>query len=157
MNVNGTFGRGAVGTDLNALPAFAVERIEVLRDGAAAQYGSDAIAGVINLAMKDDVDKLSAQLTTGAYFSEGSNFLTGGVDGESYDLSLNYGLPLGKKGGYINFTGSFEDRGYTSRMEELTGRIYNAYNGIERWKKYRTSVKEQADKERALKRLGQPW
>ena len=52
VNVNGTPGRGSVGTDLNAIPAFAIERIEVLRDGAAAQYGSDAIAGVINVVKK---------------------------------------------------------------------------------------------------------
>jgi iron complex outermembrane recepter protein len=132
VNVNGTFGRGNVGTDLNALPAASIERIEVLRDGAAAQYGSDAIAGVINLVMKDDVNKLTANFTTGAYVSEGSNFLTGGMDGESYDLGLNYGLPLGKKGGFVNFTGNFEHRNWTSRMEELTGQIFSVYNGIER-------------------------
>lgn len=49
INVNGTFGRGSVGTDLNAIPVAAIERIEILRDGASAQYGSDAIAGVINI------------------------------------------------------------------------------------------------------------
>lgn len=131
VNVNGTFGRGNVGTDLNALPAAAIERIEILRDGAAAQYGSDAIAGVINLIMRDDYNKLTANFTTGAYFSEGSNFLTGGSDGDTYDLSLNYGLPLGGQGGFINFTGAFESRGWTSRMKEYTGTIYNAYNAIE--------------------------
>ena len=131
VNVNGTFGRGNVGTDLNALPAAAIERIEILRDGAAAQYGSDAIAGVINLIMRDDYNKLTANFTSGAYFSEGSNFLTGGSDGDTYDLSLNYGLPLGGEGGFINFTGSFENRGWTSRMKEYTGSIYNAYNAIE--------------------------
>ena len=52
VNVTLTPGRGSVGTDLNAIPAFALERIEVLRDGASAQYGSDAIAGVINLRTK---------------------------------------------------------------------------------------------------------
>ncbi|WP_315822107.1 TonB-dependent receptor [Paraflavitalea speifideaquila] len=52
VNINGTVGRGSVGTDLNAIPAAAIERIEVLRDGAAAQYGSDAIAGVINVVLK---------------------------------------------------------------------------------------------------------
>lgn len=52
MNINGTPGRGSVGTDLNAIPSFAIERVEVLRDGASAQYGSDAIAGVINVVMK---------------------------------------------------------------------------------------------------------
>jgi len=59
VNVNGTTGRGSVGTDLNAIPAFAIERIEVLRDGAAAQYGSDAIAGVINVIMKRNTGKFS--------------------------------------------------------------------------------------------------
>ena len=53
VNVNGTFGRGSVGTDMNAIPTAAIERVEVLRDGAAAQYGSDAIAGVINIVMKN--------------------------------------------------------------------------------------------------------
>src|SRR6266581_5898795 len=58
VNVNGTFGRGTVGVDLNAIPAAAIERIEVLRDGAAAQYGSDAIAGVINIVLKDQAQRL---------------------------------------------------------------------------------------------------
>jgi iron complex outermembrane receptor protein len=52
VNVNGTVNRGTVGTDLNAIPATAVDKIEILRDGAAAQYGSDAIAGVINIILK---------------------------------------------------------------------------------------------------------
>ena len=52
VNLNGTFGRGAVGTDLNAIPVSAIDRIEILRDGASAQYGSDAIAGVINIILK---------------------------------------------------------------------------------------------------------
>jgi iron complex outermembrane receptor protein len=132
VNINGTFGRGNVGTDMNALPAGAIQRIEVLRDGAAAQYGSDAIAGVINIIMKEDVNQLSANFTTGAFASEGSNFFTGGMDGEQYDLSLNYGLPLGREGGYINFTGNFESRGWTSRMKELTGQLFGVFNGAER-------------------------
>ncbi len=131
VNVNGTFGRGNVGTDLNAIPSAAIERIEILRDGAAAQYGSDAIAGVINLILRDDYNQLTANFTTGAYFSKNANFLTGGSDGESYDLNLNYGLPLGNEGGYINFTGSFESRDWASRMEEFRGGIFNAYNSIE--------------------------
>ncbi len=52
MHVNGSIGRGATGVDLNAIPASAIQRIEILRDGAAAQYGSDAIAGVINIVLK---------------------------------------------------------------------------------------------------------
>src|SRR5687767_6199240 len=54
VNVNGTIGRGSTGVDLNAIPASAIDRIEILRDGAAAQYGSDAIAGVINIILKSD-------------------------------------------------------------------------------------------------------
>ncbi|MFT5169230.1 MAG: iron complex outermembrane receptor protein, partial [Saprospiraceae bacterium] len=73
VNVNGTFGRGNVGTDLNAIPTAAISRIEVLRDGAAAQYGSDAIAGVINIILKESTEALSVNVTTGAYFSENAN------------------------------------------------------------------------------------
>jgi len=53
VNVNSTVGRGSVGTDMNAIPSFSIKRIELLKDGAAAQYGSDAIAGVINIVLKD--------------------------------------------------------------------------------------------------------
>lgn len=132
VNINGTFGRGNVGTDLNAIPAAAIDRIEVLRDGAAAQYGSDAIAGVINIILKEDVNKLTVNMTTGGFLSEGANFLTGGMDGEAVDLNLNYGLPIGDRGGFINFTGNLETRNWASRMKEYTGQIYNAYNGVER-------------------------
>lgn len=69
VNVNGTFGRGSVGTDLNAIPASAIKRIEVLRDGAAAQYGSDAIAGVINIVLNTKTNELNFAVTTGANFS----------------------------------------------------------------------------------------
>ncbi len=58
MHVNGTFGRGTVGVDLNAIPKVGVERIEILRDGAADQYGSDAIAGVINIVLKESTESL---------------------------------------------------------------------------------------------------
>ena len=54
IHINNSVGRGTAGTDLNAIPLAAIKRIEILRDGAAAQYGSDAIAGVINLVLKDD-------------------------------------------------------------------------------------------------------
>ena len=67
VNVFGTRGRGNSGTDLNAIPASAIKRIEVLRDGASAQYGSDAIAGVINIVLKDQTDGLTGGITYGAY------------------------------------------------------------------------------------------
>ncbi|MBT8274403.1 MAG: TonB-dependent receptor, partial [Bacteroidia bacterium] len=135
VNVNGTFGRGSVGTDMNSIPAHAIDRVEILRDGAAAQYGSDAIAGVINVVLKKSSD-LSIALHTGANFTKNEDDLTGNsdtvTDGERVGVALNYGLPIGDDGGYINFTGSFDFRGRTNRMLEWEGTIFNAYNSIER-------------------------
>lgn len=67
VNIFGTRGRGNTGTDLNAIPAASIKRIEILRDGASAQYGSDAIAGVINVVLKDKTNGLSGGVTYGAY------------------------------------------------------------------------------------------
>ncbi|MGA8853825.1 MAG: TonB-dependent receptor [Christiangramia sp.] len=131
VNVNGTFGRGSVGTDLNAIPASAIKRIEVLRDGAAAQYGSDAIAGVINIVLKDQTNELSFNVTTGANFSENANEQTGGVDGETVNVAASYGIPLGEKGGFVTFAGDFDYREDYNRMKEWEGEIFNAYNAIE--------------------------
>ncbi len=124
VNVNGTFGRGSVGTDLNAIPVAAIKRIEVLRDGAAAQYGSDAIAGVINIVLKDQTNTLEINATTGAYISQNSE---DNMDGEQVQLNMNYGLPIGKEG-FINLTGNFDNRGYTNRMKEWEGSIFSGYN-----------------------------
>ncbi len=131
VNVNGTFGRGSVGTDLNAIPTAAVADVQILRDGASAQYGSDAIAGVINIVLKDQAG-LSATITTGANFSENSNDLKGGVDGESVHAAVNFGLNIGDKGGFINFTGDFDVRQPTSRMGSFEGMIFHGYNAIQR-------------------------
>lgn len=133
VNVNGTFGRGSVGTDLNAIPAAAIKRLEVLRDGAAAQYGSDAIAGVINIVLNDNVNELNLKVSSGANFSENANDQTGGVDGETVNVSASYGLPLGDKGGFINFTGDFDYREDYSRMKEWEGDVFNLYNTVERF------------------------
>jgi iron complex outermembrane receptor protein len=67
VNLFGSRGRGNTGTDLNVIPAASIERIEILRDGAAAQYGSDAIAGVINIVLKSSVKELTASANYGAY------------------------------------------------------------------------------------------
>ena len=131
VNVNGTFGRGSVGTDLNAIPASAIKRIEVLRDGAAAQYGSDAIAGVINIVLIDQTNELNFNVTTGANFSENANEQTGGVDGETVNVAASYGIPLGDNGGLITFAGDFDYREDYNRMREWEGSIFNAYNAIE--------------------------
>ncbi len=135
VNVNGTFGRGQVGTDLNAIPATAISAFEILRDGAAAQYGSDAIAGVINLRMREDVNQLTFNITTGANFTSEIGPFEGeekNVDGEVVTIGANYGLPLGGNGGFINFTGEFGYRGSTNRMQEFSGGIFHAFNAIER-------------------------
>jgi iron complex outermembrane receptor protein len=135
VNVNGTFGRGNVGTDMNAIPASAIQNIEVLRDGAAAQYGSDAIAGVINLRLRNDVNKLRVNLTTGANFTSQIGPFEGELkdyDGEVVNLGLNYGLPIGENGGFINFTGEMSYRGSTNRMQEFSGDIFNRFNAVER-------------------------
>ncbi|ALR29893.1 TonB-dependent receptor [Chryseobacterium sp. IHB B 17019] len=130
VNTNGSPGRGSVGTDLNAIPAFAIERLEVLRDGASAQYGSDAIAGVINVIMKKNTNAFTAAITAGGFNSKGSNDHHGGWDGEKYQLDLNYGTAIGKNG-FINMTASLMKREDTRRAMAATGNIFNAYNAIE--------------------------
>ena len=115
LNVNGTIGRGSVGTDLNAIPAAAIERVEVLRDGASSQYGSDAIAGVINI-----VTKRSATGTT-LYGHWGKQYEG---DGEVLQLGLNKGMRLGKKGGYFNISGDIRHRDPTNRSGDYTGTVY---------------------------------
>ncbi len=132
VNVNGAPGRGTVGTDLNAIPAFALSRIEVLRDGASAQYGSDAIAGVMNLQLKRDTGKLTGQLNYGGYLTKAANDHTGNYDGQQYQLDLNYGNKIGTKGGFYNVTWSSQFRDPTRRAGTESGSIYNAYNAIEK-------------------------
>lgn len=132
VNVNGTFGRGSVGTDLNAIPAAAIQRIEVLRDGAAAQYGSDAIAGVINIVLNKSINELTVSATTGANFTKNANDQTGGVDGQTTNFSASYGLGLGENGGFINFSGDFDVRKSYGRMKEWEGDVFNLYNTVER-------------------------
>lgn len=131
VNVNGTPGRGSVGTDLNAIPSFAVSNIEVLRDGASAQYGSDAIAGVINVGLKRDTGKFRGQLTYGGNLTPTANDHTGDFDGQNIQVDLNYGNKIGKRGGFYNLTWSSQFRNPTYRAGTESGNIFNAYNAIE--------------------------
>ena len=131
VNINGSPGRGSVGTDLNAIPSFAIERIEVLRDGAAAQYGSDAIAGVINIVLKKNANYLSGDIQYGTNLSSGSNNFKGGADGQTLQVDLNYGTSLGKAGSFLNVTGSAVTRQATSRAGIRNNAIFNAYNAVE--------------------------
>jgi iron complex outermembrane receptor protein len=87
-------GQGETAADISAIPMDAIERIEVLRDGASAQYGSDAIAGVINIILKERTDDASATIRTG---------LTSEGDGEMFGISLNNGSIVGNKG-FVNYT-----------------------------------------------------
>ena len=90
-------GRGETGSDISAIPTDALERVEILRDGASAQYGSDAIAGVMNIILKKNTNYGSATLRTG---------ITSEGDGEMYGLSVNNGSTVGDKG-FINYTVDF--------------------------------------------------
>jgi iron complex outermembrane recepter protein len=126
VNIYGTRGRGNTGTDLNTIPAAAIERIEILRDGAAAQYGSDAIAGVINIVLKKTTETLEINANSGIYKAS-YRFDDKKFDGLNYNLNTNYGLKIGKDG-FINFTGDFNFRDHTNRAnaaaEELARREF---------------------------------
>ncbi len=111
VNINGTFGRGSVGTDLNAIPLAAIEKIEVLRDGAAAQYGSDAIAGVINIVLKKNTPFAFSMMQGQCYTSALGRKM---YDGQTFHADLSKGFDLGGKG-YVNFSGQYESRGATNR------------------------------------------
>ena len=112
LNVQQTISRGQAGTDINAIPVAAIDHIEVLRDGAAAQYGSDAIAGVINIILKDGYDG-EAMFETGQSY-EG--------DGGMATVSVNKGFKVGE-GSMINITGEYRDRGETNRAGVDTLRV----------------------------------
>ncbi|MEL0250656.1 MAG: TonB-dependent receptor [Novosphingobium sp.] len=146
LNINGTVGRGAAAVDMNSIPALAIDRIEVLRDGASSQYGSDAIAGVINIRLKSASEGGRASISYGKYDTtiDGVANVTGLItnngqpvldptdsrylqaqtdgdrkvrDGESYSVATNVGLPFfGAAGGYINLTAEYRHRGYTNRQ-----------------------------------------
>ena len=107
--VNDTPGKGEVGTDMKSIPSEAIERVEVLRDGAAAQYGSDAIAGVVNIILKEGTD---GQVTA-------NTGITTEGDGLTYDLGVNKGLKVGK--GFLNLTGSYYHQDETNRAGEPGG------------------------------------
>ncbi|MEM5547631.1 TonB-dependent receptor [Pseudoalteromonas fuliginea] len=136
LNLNGSTGRGSSSVDLNAIPANAIDRIEVLRDGAAAQYGSDAIAGVINIVLKSASSGGSVAAIYGANVtemdgvpqlesvSEGSDgnlaFTEGGdrslTDGQTLTLQGNMGFELGDNG-FLNISTEYRDRHSTNRSD----------------------------------------
>lgn len=114
LNTNNTVGRGSAGVDLDAIPSAAIERIEILRDGAAAQYGSDAIAGVVNIILKSDREGGDATLQYGQ---------TEAGDGAQVSATGHVGLPLGA--GRISLTGELRDQDPTNRalVDQRFGRV----------------------------------
>ncbi len=126
----GTRGRGNSGVDLNAFPEGAVDRLEILRDGASAQYGSDAMAGVINILLKKDVNHWNINTGWSGYydtknnarkFNAGNQYYSGNaIDGGTYTLSVNNGFSIGKNGGLINITGDFLRQAKTYRQADTS-------------------------------------
>lgn len=105
---NGVLGRGSQAVDLNTIPIGAIDHIEVLRDGASAQYGSDAIAGVINVVLKKGAQGGEVSVTGGQY-SAG--------DGRQWLGSASFGVPLNNDKGWIRFTLQDGNQDYTNRAE----------------------------------------
>jgi iron complex outermembrane receptor protein len=143
LNINGTVGRGSAAVDLNLIPGLAISRVEVLRDGASSQYGSDAIAGVINIQLRGANHGGRVTATYGRYHTtlNGVANITGlqtnagqpfldptdnrvlaanasgerrARDGQIYTLAGNIGLPLGPNG-FVNLTAEYRDRNPTNR------------------------------------------
>lgn len=99
-------GRGETGADISAIPTDAIKRVEILRDGASAQYGSDAIAGVMNIILKDNANLGSATLRTG---------ITSEGDGEMVGIAVNNGSTIGDDKGFINYTIDFSKTNLANR------------------------------------------
>ena len=114
--------RGMVVTDMNTIPSLAIERSEILRDGAASQYGSDAIAGIVNLKLRETVNQGMVKTQIGTTKEgDGTNFLIG----------LNYGFKLGKEKSFLNFTLNYQKLGETNRSDPYTGSIYSSTKRID--------------------------
>ena len=99
-------GFGSQGADISAIPAIAIGNLQILREGATAQYGSDAIGGVLNYGLREN-DGIELQARYGQFFDNGG-------DGKSYQVAGNFGIKLGDRG-FVNFSAEYNDDGQTSR------------------------------------------
>ena len=99
-------GRGETGADISAIPTDAIKRVEILRDGASAQYGSDAIAGVMNIVLKDNAGDGSVTARTG---------ITSEGDGEMFGVAVNNGTTIGDDKGFLNYTIDFSKTNLANR------------------------------------------
>jgi iron complex outermembrane receptor protein len=117
--LGGSLSSGSQGADISAIPSMAIKQVEVLRDGAAALYGSDAIAGVIGFQLNDSAEGMSLEVRTGE---------SGEGDGGLTQVQGNIGLPLGDDG-FLNITGSWMEQDPTSRSVQRTDAINLLTNG----------------------------
>ena len=117
--LGGSLAAGSQGADISAIPNLAIKQMAVLRDGAAAQYGSDAIAGVLNFELNDASEGMTLEARTGE-FAEG--------DGQLTQYMGNIGLPLGQDG-FLNLTGSWMEQDPTSRSTQRTDAANLIANG----------------------------
>ena len=112
---------GSQGPDIALIPGLVLEQAEILRDGASAQYGSDAIAGVVNFVLRNDRSGGSIELKTGGNLMSrtGARFEDGSIpgDGEMYSIAGNVGLPLGETG-FLNLTGEYGNANPTDRSSQ---------------------------------------
>lgn len=126
----GTRGRAGSGVDLNSFPMSAVDRIEILRDGASAQYGSDAIAGVMNIVLRKNTNEWNISTGMAGYYDKKFNtyqfrnnkdyLYSSPIDGMTTSFSANRGFDIGKNGGFINFSFDILDQGKTFRQAAST-------------------------------------
>lgn len=125
----GTRGRGNSGVDLNGFPQSSVDRIEILRDGASAQYGSDAIAGVMNVVLKKNTKEWNISTGIAGYYDNKYNTYAvkndrnylynssfGALDGITQNITINRGFDIGKQGGFINLSLDLNSQGKTFRQ-----------------------------------------
>ena len=114
VQLDSSIGLGTNPFDFNTIPLIAIERIEILRDGAAAQYGSDAIAGVINIVLKDEPQGGSVTAHVGGHFTDAGPGGGSIEDGETFAVAADYGVEIGN-GGSLRFGGEYRDRSSTNR------------------------------------------
>ena len=117
--LGGGISDGAQGVDLASIPGLALKQVEVLRDGASSQYGSDAIAGVLNFILRDDSEGFEIVARAGSTFED---------DGENYMIAANLGLPLGDRG-FVNITGEMREVDGTVRSVVRNDVAYQVANG----------------------------
>ncbi len=108
--LGGGISDGSQGVDISVIPTIGLKQVEILRDGASSQYGSDAIAGVMNFILKDSPDSGQVELSYGSTYAG---------DGDNYKISANIGLPLGENG-FVNISGEYGNTDGTVRSVQRT-------------------------------------